>query len=498
MADLKVKHSGVWKAPTKLYVKHSGTWKEPTGAWVKSGGTWQKFYPSGPPFPILGAAIDLDFVNKRYYFNGAERTTAEFGAYAPGGAVFSADGVAPDTTSFDVWVPGASMPGTFAAAYKVPGKPASNRAIVSFNDGSTNNMSVLYQNLGAPPGGSPYVNSFTAAVNQDVQYGMSSVYPSNQRWGVACSFGTNDFKAAHNGTPLNPDQTGTIPTGITRLQVGSVPGGALPAKATIARVLAWPVTKTQVELNDISRILRDDCIDLAPPAAGANLLSNGNFASPGGADPVGSSNGFSGATGWTTAWVSTGVYQTSRQSIATPLGQAKRLRIVATTQDNSFTALEYLRFDLTIDGPIISTLKWGTGTPADAKPVILRFGYKAEVAFVWHGISIRNADNTFVYASAFMPVDVGMDQYFEFRIPGCYEGTWQTATGQVGMKIHIVFGAGSSLRVPTGQMWFPGNYICTTNIAADAGSPTNRTHEIFDVGLYIDNGRGCAPTTWAG
>lgn len=215
--------------------------------------------PTAAPvwLPYTGAAIDLDFVAQKYWWGGAEKTTADFTTYALNGSTFDATGLTPSAT-IDVTLAlaglGTFIPGALAAALTMASAPPSGRHFVALDDGTTTERI-----------------SFTATVTPQlsVQIYDGNVNQTNSpltgagalatRHGTALSYATNDIKMSANGTTTTQDVVATMPT-VTTLRIGKLASGATNPVGAIARVVVFTAVKTQAELNALSTALRDNVV----------------------------------------------------------------------------------------------------------------------------------------------------------------------------------------------------------------------------------------------
>lgn len=169
---------------------------------------------------------------------------------------------------------------------------------------------------------------------------------------------------------------------------------------------------------------------------------------------------------------------------ATPGGSTHRLRGTVSGTDASIGAAQIGVILHPLEGQRMADALFGT---ADAKPLIVRFGFKAPAGT--YCVAIRNTavDRSFVREFT----ATGSDQVVEVTFPGCTDGTWATTSAQWG---HIVwtFAAGSNFQ-GAADSWNSANDVATSNQFNLLGVNAQEM-EIFDVGLYVDfEGAGVPP-----
>lgn len=204
-------------------------------------------------FPAPGAAVDIDFVNRRYWWGGSSKLEANFTTFVLNGATFGANGLTPtDTTDVTLALAGLGtfLPGALAAAVFHSGTPATTKCFFEI-DNNVQTQRVVLQQSTTRTLGLVTVSSGTQA-NMSVA-GTTVIGP---RQGLAGSYNTNDFKYAANGVDGTPDTAGNLPTAVATLRIGRSFTGADAALGSIARLVLFGATKTQAELNALSNQMR--------------------------------------------------------------------------------------------------------------------------------------------------------------------------------------------------------------------------------------------------
>jgi hypothetical protein len=215
--------------------------------------------PLVPPvvFPQPGVSADLDFVRRRYFWNGATRTEADFTTLTLNGATFGAQGLDFSTCSVNpsVTIALASLgitqpPCVYALAGYWPSAPSATKTIVQFDDG-TDNERFVFNITNVPATALQTLDGGVSQSNQNV-----GITPGAARWGVSYSAQLNDIKASGNGTAAPPDTVATMPT-VTTLRLGCRIAVGTFAPAIISRLWLYSAIKTQAELDLLSTQVRD-------------------------------------------------------------------------------------------------------------------------------------------------------------------------------------------------------------------------------------------------
>lgn len=213
----------------------------------------------GLAFPAPSAAIDLDFVNRRYWWNGALRAESEFTTFALNGSTFDAVKGLNIATGIDVTLAlaglGTFVPGACACAVYHAAAPASTKGYFALDDGTNLQRAGIVQVTTA----ALQLNVVNSTVQGNVTGGVTTAL--NTRHGYAASYDLNDFKAAGNGSGGTPDTVGTLPATATTLRIGKNFVAGSEALGALSRLVLYPATKTQAELNALSTQMQ-----LGPPA----------------------------------------------------------------------------------------------------------------------------------------------------------------------------------------------------------------------------------------
>jgi hypothetical protein len=215
--------------------------------------------PSAPAvFPQPGVAVDLDFIGRRYYWNGAERAEANFTTLTLNGATWEARGlnVSTCTVNPDITITLAALgltmpPCVYGFAGYLLSVPAANKGVIHFDDGGAGAERFF---LLVSPGPALSLQVTDNNVSQaSLGLGVGIV----NRFGLAFSAQLNEVLAAGNGTPATADVTATMPT-VTQLKLGvnATVAGSFPP-AVLSRLWIFTAVKTQAELNAISTQIRD-------------------------------------------------------------------------------------------------------------------------------------------------------------------------------------------------------------------------------------------------
>jgi hypothetical protein len=211
-------------------------------------------------FPWTGASADLDFVRRRYFWNGASRTEANFTTLVLNGTTFGAQGLdfTTATANPDITLALAAAlnitnlpPVCYAVAGYFVSTPSGGKTLLQFDDGTNNER--FYMNTQATP--LIQVQTIDGGTSQSAQ-GPGSIAPGPSRFGICFSADTNDVKAAGNGIESTADTAATMPT-VTTLRLGrNITAGTFPP-AILSRLVIFTATKTQAEVNQLSVQIRD-------------------------------------------------------------------------------------------------------------------------------------------------------------------------------------------------------------------------------------------------
>jgi len=204
----------------------------------------------GLPFPAAGSGIDIDFVNRRYWWNGAAKTEANFTTFTLNGSTFGPNGLLP-TDTIDVTLAlaglGSLVPGAMAVGFRLNSVPGTARTIVVLDDGTVTERVAFTVSTGGTA-------AFVVSDNNVTQASMSTPALALQRHGLAGSFDVNNFLGSADGAALTADNAGTLPT-LTTLRVGRAPA-ASAITGSISRIVCFTATKPQGQCNYLSSVLR--------------------------------------------------------------------------------------------------------------------------------------------------------------------------------------------------------------------------------------------------
>jgi hypothetical protein len=171
-----------------------------------------------------------------------------------------------------------------------------------------------------------------------------------------------------------------------------------------------------------------------------------------------------------------------RLQVTTPRGSRDRLLLASQSVNASLGASAIVYFLQTIEGTRIADFLWGT---AQAKPAVLRFGFRAGVAGTY-AVSLRtvSGSHSFVAPIVVTAGQVGIDVEYTVLIPAPTVGTWSNDnTGSLLLAVSLAVGA--TFVTPTANVWQAGNFVGLTGMTN--GVAANGTaFNLFDVGLYLD------------
>jgi hypothetical protein len=209
---------------------------------------------SGAPFvPYQGAAADLDFIGRRYYWNNALRTEADFTTLVLNGATWGPQGLdfSTCTANPNITITLAALgltipPCVFAAAGYFLSTPAANKILLEINDGT------LIERFAVNMLPAPAINLQTVDnnVGQSSQ-SPASIGPSASRFGIAFSAQTNEVLSAGNGVGAIADTVATMPT-VTTLRLGANSTAGTFPPAILSRLVTFLGVKSQADVNNLS------------------------------------------------------------------------------------------------------------------------------------------------------------------------------------------------------------------------------------------------------
>lgn len=218
---------------------------------------------ASPPMPLpwQGAAIDLDFARRKYWWGGAEHVEADFTTFTLNGSTFSSRGLAP-TDTIDVSLAlaglGTLVPGAYAAALYQTAAPGAAKVWFQMDDNVNNNnrIACLQAASLACQGSVNVGGAGQAAINATTAMGFATL---NVRHGFSFSYAANQFDVSGNGFAGTPDTAGSVPT-VTRLRIlKSLTATTSPTGTGIlSRLVLFTATKTLPELQQLSALMRDN------------------------------------------------------------------------------------------------------------------------------------------------------------------------------------------------------------------------------------------------
>jgi hypothetical protein len=215
--------------------------------------------PSAPAvFPQPEVAVDLDFIGRQYYWNGAQRSEADFTSLVLNGATFGPQGLDFSTCSANPNITislatlGLTMPPcVYGLAGYFISTPATAKVVLEIDDATQNERFIVTANST----GVINVQTIDNNVNQASQ-NPGSITPGSARFGIAYSANLNDVKASGNGTGATADTVATMPT-VTTLRLGASVFATSFPPAILSRLWMYSAVKTQTEINTISTQIRD-------------------------------------------------------------------------------------------------------------------------------------------------------------------------------------------------------------------------------------------------
>lgn len=204
-------------------------------------------------FPWPGAAIDFDFIRRRYWWSGAEKLEANFTTFNLNGSTFSSKGLRPADGTIDVTLAmaglGSLIPGSMGVAYENIANAGAGPMVQM--DNGTEQERVSAFKTGSGTSQISIVDNNVTQANPAVGIGTLGV-----RIGFSFSYNTNAFLLSQNGVAGTADVSGTLPTPTT-IRVGRTTTGVFANSVWIARVVIFTADKPQGALDLLSAALRD-------------------------------------------------------------------------------------------------------------------------------------------------------------------------------------------------------------------------------------------------
>jgi hypothetical protein len=161
-----------------------------------------------------------------------------------------------------------------------------------------------------------------------------------------------------------------------------------------------------------------------------------------------------------------------------------RLRVNCTSIDASVAAGDYCGLNHYLEGWQLHGARFGT---ANAKPLMIRFGIKTNVAGDY-SVSFRNAALTRAYVTSFniSSGELDTDVVKSVIIPGDTSGTYSETTGLLIGTVTIGLTAGSTYHASAANTWVAETNKFAVSTQVNWASSISNYIEIFDAGLYVD------------
>jgi hypothetical protein len=208
------------------------------------------------PFPWPAAAIDINFVARRYWWGGAEKLEANFTTFILNGSTFDANGLTP-TGTVDITLAlaglGTYVPGSWGMAFYVLGLPSVTGSYFQIDSGAnTNRVAAQHSSINARIAATVVVGN----VSQSNQ-GLFGSDATGTRLGSAHSYTTDNVMASFNGTGATPDTLATMPV-VTTLRIGRNVNANTQPSGTIARIVLFTAAQAdQAALDRLSAAMSD-------------------------------------------------------------------------------------------------------------------------------------------------------------------------------------------------------------------------------------------------
>jgi len=197
--------------------------------------------------PLTGAALHLDFVNRKYYWNGAERLATDFTSFT--GGTFSSTGLVTDATaaSRDINIAAASHGLSYPLAVIVnfTANSSADQLAVSINADTSNYVGLGKDSINR--GRSQVITGGSTVADRFIAAGVPGV-----RETLGSNFETNNILQSLNGaTGAAADTSATLPT-MGALIISERPNNTQPFNGTIHHIVIASGAKTQAELNALT------------------------------------------------------------------------------------------------------------------------------------------------------------------------------------------------------------------------------------------------------
>lgn len=205
-------------------------------------------------FPYTGAAMHLDFVNRRYYWNGASRGEGDFSAFTGGsfgtgdakGYIPAADG------SHNVKIAWSSLNISAPFCMVSVSRPTSigtNMNLLRLWTDANNFVLHYIVSTGVPR---TFVN-ITAGTQAQVN---GSALSANTVYSWASNIETNSILASVNGANAGTADTSATLPAITELVVGNNGANAIPFLGSIRHLMLFTGSRDQTALNALTTAIQ--------------------------------------------------------------------------------------------------------------------------------------------------------------------------------------------------------------------------------------------------
>jgi hypothetical protein len=186
-----------------------------------------------------------------------------------------------------------------------------------------------------------------------------------------------------------------------------------------------------------------------------------------------------------------GTASIQRVQVATPKGSKDRIRVTVGTAKAALAAGDYLQMVQYVEGVRVADFQWGT---ANAKPVVVRFGYKAPAGT--YSVAMRTFNGSYSYINPFTvsAAEANTDIERVLTFPAPTAGTWNMDgnAGSFGLSFPIAMG--TTYQGASGA-WVAANLLGTSS-SSNGMATAGAVYELFDVGLYLDPNATGVPPPW--
>ena len=136
--------------------------------------------------------------------------------------------------------------GVFYGQYSVQGLSSQNYLFTASEDTTTNNSHIVYSvnpNL--------RWQSLTGGVSQQISI-LTGGHQAKVTYSCATAYQADNYAGSVNGLSVVTDLSGTVPTSITRMAIGSSPSSSFPLNGTIKRLAYWGQRLANTTLQSIT------------------------------------------------------------------------------------------------------------------------------------------------------------------------------------------------------------------------------------------------------